>query len=177
MKHFFLPLFLIFSIHSFAQNSFPDISGITLEDKQVQLPNDTRGKLTLIGLAFSKKSDEDLRTWFQPAYTTFINPPKSSLIPVDNYDANLVFIAMLKGVANAASGKIVNKMKEGIDASLHPYVMVYEGGIGDYKQTLDFGAKDVPYFYVLDAEGHILYSTSGEYSEEKFEEIIAFFEE
>ena len=179
MKRFFaLYLLLIFSItFSAAQTSFPDLEGITLEDKSMKLPNDTKGKMTLVGLAFSKKSDEDLRTWFEPAFRTFISPPKNSLIPVEEYDVNLVFIPMLKGAAKAASGKIVQKMKEGIDPRLHSYILVYEGGIGDYKDVLNFGAKDVPYFYILDESGNILHNTSGEYSEEKFDEILALLEE
>ncbi len=159
-----------------AQDIFPKIDGNTLQDKAMSLPNDTKGKMTLVGLAFSKKSDEDLRSWFQPTYRTFIDPPKNSLIPADHYDVNIVFIPMLKGAANMASNKIIAKMKEGIDPLLHSYVLVYEGSIAEYKDSLKFGAKDVPYFYVLDNDGNIIYNTFGEYTEEKFDEILELFE-
>ncbi len=171
-------LFIFFTSQSLrAQNVFPNIDGITLLDKSMSLPNDTKGKKTLVGLAFSKKSDEDLRSWFEPAYRTFINPPKNSLIPVTDYNVNLVFIPMLKGAAKAASGKIIQKMKEGIDTSLHSYIMVYEGSINDYKDVLNFGAKDVPYFFILDEDGNIIHDTSGEYSDDKFDEITTLLEE
>lgn len=180
MKHLIVLILLISIIsisNSTAQKVFPNIDGITLEDKTMSLPNDIKGKKTIVGLAFSKKSDEYLRTWFDPAYRTFISPPTNSLIPVTNYDVNLIFIPMLKGAAKMASGKIVKKMKEGIDPRLHSYVMVYQGSLNDYKDVLNFGAKDVPYFFILDEEGNILHNTSGEYSEEKFDEITALLEE
>ncbi|QNL21513.1 hypothetical protein HZR84_06045 [Hyphobacterium sp. CCMP332] len=168
----------LFGSHNLqAQSPFPDIAGITLEDNSMTIPKDFNGKKTIVGLAFSKKSDEDLRSWFEPAYRTFIDPPKNSLIPVTDYDVNIIFIPMLKGAAKAASGKIVKKMKEGIDPRLHSYILVYEGSINDYKEVLNFGAKDVPYFFILDEEGNILHNTSGEYSDEKFDEITKLLEE
>jgi hypothetical protein len=154
-----------------AQTPFPDMEGQLLTDKKLNLPANVKGKKTLIGLAYSKKSDEDLRGWFSPAYTTFISPPKSSLFPVDHYDVNIYFVAMLRGVAGAASGKITKKMQEGIDVKLHPYVMIFDGGISEYKDVLNFGDKDKPYFYILDEEGNIIHSTSGEFTDEKMEEI------
>lgn len=170
-------LIIFTAVPSLAQTIFPEIGGFTLEDNKLSIPKDTKGKITLVGLAFSKKSDEDLRSWFEPTYRTFINPPSNSLIPVDDYDVNLVFIPMLKGAAKAAGGKITKKMKEGIDSRLHSYIMVYQGSISDYKEVLNFGAKDVPYFYILDSEGKIIHNTSGAYTEEKFDEIISLLEE
>jgi hypothetical protein len=176
---YLLTLLIIFSFSFFshAQKAFPDIEGKCLNEKMMSIPNDTKGKMTLVGIAFSKKSEEDLRTWFRPTYSTFINPPKSSLIPVDDYDVNLIFIPMLKGLAKGASGKIFSEMQEGIDKEFHPHVMLFDGNFIPYKNELNFGEKDLPYFFVLDAEGKILYETSGAYTEEKFEEITDFFVE
>ena len=44
--------------------------------KLVDLPNDTKGKYTLLGLAFSKKSEDDLNTWVEPVYWKFIDKPE-----------------------------------------------------------------------------------------------------
>lgn len=161
----------------FAQNNFPNLKAKNLLEDEVQIPVKGNEKMTLVGIAFSKKSEEDLKGWFQPAYNTFINPPKNSLIPVDSYDANVYFVAMLKGIAKSASGKIYKKMQEGVPSELHEYILLYADEFKPYKQKLDFGAKDVPYFYVLDASGEIKYSTYGEFTEEKFDEILSHFEE
>ena len=179
MKNYILAFALIIclSLYSHAQKAFPAIEGKNLNEKMMSIPNDTKGKMTLVGIAFSKKSEEALRTWFRPTYSTFINPPKSSLIPVDNYDVNLVFIPMIKGVAKGASGKIFKEMQKGIEKEFHSHVMLFDGNFTPYKDELNFGAKDVPYFYVLDAEGNILHETSGSYTEDKFEEITDLFVE
>lgn len=177
LRLIFATIFFTFAHLSQAQYQFPDIQGKCLDNSQVNIPSDTKGKMTLVGIAFSKKSEEDLRSWFQPAYRTFISPPTNSLIPVDSYDANLYFIAMLKGLAKGASGKIYKKMQDGIDKQLHPYVLLYDDNFQPYKKALDFGAKDLPYFYVLDPNGKVVYQTSGEYTEEKFDEILSKFDD
>lgn len=38
-------------------------------------------------------------------------------------------------------------------------------------KVLDFEKKDIPYFFVLDKEGRILYATSGRYSVAKMDEV------
>ena len=40
-----------------------------------------------------------------------------------------------------------------------------------YKEALDFERRDIPYFFVLDPNGKILYATSGAYSESKMDEV------
>ena len=47
---------------------FPDMVAEDVEDKKVMLPKDVAGKYTLTGLAYSKKSEDELNTWFQPVF-------------------------------------------------------------------------------------------------------------
>ena len=41
-----------------------------------------------------------------------------------------------------------------------------------YKKALNFKGRDLPYFFVLNPAGEIVYATSGKYSERKMQEII-----
>ncbi|MGK0252130.1 MAG: flagellar basal body rod protein FlgG, partial [Gammaproteobacteria bacterium] len=59
-----------------------------------------------------------------------------------------------------------------VDKKLYPYILFYSGSIKDYKSKLDFDGKDVPYFYVLDENGKIVYNTSGMYTTSKMQEIV-----
>jgi hypothetical protein len=52
--------------------SFPDMQAETVEDKMITLPADVNGKYTLLGLAYSKKSEDELNSWFQPVFEKFI---------------------------------------------------------------------------------------------------------
>ena len=70
--------FLILSIgllthlgYSQKGQSFPEINVIDLNDKALAIPNDTKGKFSLIGLAFSEAAQQDLYSWSQPVFSEF----------------------------------------------------------------------------------------------------------
>jgi hypothetical protein len=149
---------------------FPDMTAETVDDKQVNLPKDTKGKYTLLGLAYSKKSEDELNSWFQPVFETFIQRT-TGLMGGMGYDVNVYFVPMFTGVNAAATGTAKKKAAKNIDPQLLPYVLFYKGKLEPYKDALDFQHKDVPYFFVLNAEGKIIYATSGKFSDEKLEEI------
>jgi hypothetical protein len=95
MKNTFLVLFLSFqSLLLKAQigKPFPQMHAHKLDEKGVVLPDETKGKYTLLGLAYSKEAEKDLITWYQPVYETFIFKDKGGAFEVESYDVNLYFI-------------------------------------------------------------------------------------
>ncbi|MEJ2004493.1 MAG: hypothetical protein P8X57_05905, partial [Cyclobacteriaceae bacterium] len=162
---------LAFQLSSFGQvkgKSFPDMEAETIEDQVVSLPTDTQGKFTLLGLAYSKKSEDDLNTWFEPVYFKFI-AENQGLFASFGYDVNVFFIPMFTGVKAAAAGSAKKKAAENIDPRLLPHVLFYKGDLKTYKDALAFEKRDVPYFFVLDQSGKIVYATSGAYSDSKMD--------
>ncbi|SDJ94173.1 ATP10 protein [Catalinimonas alkaloidigena] len=155
---------------------FPEVSGTTLTGKSMTVPKDTQGKYTLLGLAYSKKSQDDLETWFQPVYSTFLDKNRS-MWEVSSYNVNIYFIPMISGIKEAASGKIEKRLKKELDPALQPHVLFYTGSIKEYKDALNLGKKDEPYFFVLDADGKVVYATQGAYSDKKMEEVESYLEE
>ena len=174
MKRFIVCLLFITSASiSKAQvvgKMFPGMVAETVEDKKVTLPNDLKGKYTLLGLAYSKKSEEDLNTWFQPVYQKFIQK-SSGLFESFGYDVNVYFVPMFTGVNAAAAGTAKRKAAKNIDPQLLPYILFYKGELNTYKDVLEFDKKDVPYFFVLDKEGKIIYATTGSYTSKKMDEV------
>ncbi|WMJ73448.1 hypothetical protein RCC89_09780 [Cytophagaceae bacterium ABcell3] len=168
---------LCFSTFAQTGKSFPGLVGTTLTDQEINLPVDTKGKFTLLGLAYSKKAEDDLVTWYEPVYNTFINKSSTPSLFDFDYDVNLYFVPMFTGASKAVSGKVVKKMQKNVDKKLQPYVLVYSGKIDDYKDYLDLSKKDTPYFFVLDKDGKIIYATSGEFSEDKLDQIEELVEE
>jgi len=150
--------------------TFPDMEAETVEDKKVKLPLDVKGKYTLLGLAYSKKSEDDLNTWFQPVYEKFMRK-SGGLMEGFGYDVNVYFVPMFTGVNAAATGTAKRKAIKNVDPLLLPNILFYKGELKPYKEALDFEKKDIPYFFVLDPEGKILYATSGKCSEKKLGEI------
>jgi len=149
---------------------FPDMEAETVEDKKVKLPQQAKGKYTLLGLAYSKKSEEELNSWFQPVFEKFIQKT-SGVLASFSYDVNVYFVPMFTGVNAAATGTAKRKALKNIDPQLLPYVLFYKGELKPYKDALDFEKKDIPYFFVLDPEGKIVYATSGKYTDAKMDKV------
>jgi hypothetical protein len=174
-----LMFLLAFSIVSSAQvigKMFPDMVAETSDDKKVNLPGDTKGKYTLLGLAYSKKSEDELNGWFNPVFSKFIQKSKGLMADM-GYDVNVYFVPMFTGVNAAATGTAKKKAIKNVDPQLLPYILFYKGELKTYKEALDFEKRDIPYFFVLDPTGKIVYATSGKYTDEKMDEVEAVIEE
>jgi hypothetical protein len=173
MKNLVLVLFGLFlsaAVHAQVGKQFPDMEAETVEDKKVKLPLDVKGKYTLLGLAYSKKSEDELNSWFQPVFEKFIQKTGGVLADF-SYDVNVYFVPMFTGVNAAATGTAKRKALKNIDPQLLPYVLFYKGELKPYKEALDFEKKDIPYFFVLDENGKIVFATSGKYTAQKMDQV------
>jgi hypothetical protein len=149
---------------------FPEMVAETVEDKKVTLPTDVKGKFTLIGLAYSKKSEDDLQTWFVPVFEKFVQKAEGLLAGM-GYDVNVYFVPMFTGINAAAQGTAKRKAMKNLDPQLFPYILFYKGELKKYKEELDFEKRDIPYFFVLNKEGKIVYATSGAFTTAKMDAI------
>ena len=169
MKKIILVLILVISAPeiSLAQK-FPNLIGKTLEDKIVSLPDDAIGKYTLIGLSYSKKAEEYLRSWFDPVFDKFIL--KVGMFD-DSYDVNIYFVPMFTGAKKVSFSKAFKEVKKITDQRLYSRVLFYKGAIISYKESLGMTDKEMPYFFLLDPDGNIVASYIGRFNERYFEEI------
>jgi len=167
-----LSLMLIFG-STYAQKGmvFPALTGETLDERTVTLPTDTRGKMTLVGMASSEKAEEFLRGWYEPMYNRFI--AKTGMFD-DMYDLNIFFVPMFSGGQKIGKAQVMKSMKDTKNKELFPYVLFFEGNVSDYSKTLSMEKKDLPYFFLMDEQGKILYVTSGYYSQKKMDEMDEF---
>ncbi len=149
---------------------FPNMPTETVDDKKVSLPADTKGKYTLLGLAYSKKAEDELNTWFNPVFNKFIKKA-GGLMEGMGYDVNVYFVPMFTGVNAAATGTAKRKALKNTDPQLLPYILFYKGELKSYKEALDFEKRDTPYFFVLDENGVIRFATSGGFTEEKLDQV------
>ena len=166
-------LMIFFSGTVFGQMSqtFPNMEVTKLNDESLSIPQDTKGKYTLIGMSYSKKSEDDLVTWFNPVYQTFIYKPEKPGLFGNDYDVNVYFVAMFTGANKAAAGTVKKKMRKNSDPELEPHLLFYKGQIKTFKESLKLDRKDTPYFFVLDEDGQIVYTTSGAYSQDKMDSV------
>lgn len=153
---------------------FPEMNTSTADGKVVDLPKDTKGKFTLLGLAFSKKSEDDLNTWMEPVFWKFIDKPEGKMDQLfgnQQYDVNAFFVPMFTGVKTAATKTAKKQALKKMDPRLIPSILFYRGKLKPYKEALDFKKKDIPYFFVLDESGKIIYATSGRFTDEKMAKV------
>lgn len=166
-------MLLFYSLTNSNGKTFPSLNGETLEGKSVSLPADSKGKKTLIGMAYSAKAEEALMTWYQPIFDKFVS--KVGMFDGD-YDVNLYFIPMYIGLKQVAYDASLKKLKESNRKDLFPYILFYKGELAPYDKELEMTDKEVPYFFVLDESGKILYSAKGMFTDKKMEEIEAVLE-
>ena len=172
ISSFLLTMAVVFGLNAQVGDQFPELAAETVNDDLITLPNDTKDKFTLVGLAYSKKSEKDLETWLIPIYNKFVyKPEKPSLFSAYAYDINVFFIPMFTGINAAAQGTAKRQAIKNMDPKLHENVLFFKGQLKPYKNTLGFSKKDVPYFFVIDKSGKIVYATSGAFSESKMDEI------
>ena len=153
-------------------DAFPAMEAESLSNEFINLPEDVGGKYTILGLAYSKKSEKALQSWFEPGYNQFIYEPETPSLFAGRYDVHLYFIPMFTGAKRPAYKKVMKKVEATIDVRLRPYVLFYKGTIREYKNALNFAGKDIPYFFILDPAGKIIHMTSGFYSDRKMQEIV-----
>ena len=165
-----LPLLLLFPLLSSAQKSepFPTIEVFNLNEEKLVIPDDTKGKFTLVGVAFSEDAQEDLYSWSQPVFSEFMDDNNlSSLV----YDPHVHLILMFTGANQIAYKKAKDQITEGTDASLKDNVVLYKGKMEDYRKTLKMKDRKKPYFFVLDKSGKIIYTAEGRYSKKVLQEV------
>lgn len=164
----FVLVFLCLGTQAQVGTVFPELTGETLEESQVSLPSSTLGKVTLIGLAYSKKSEDILKTWYTPMYDKFVL--KRGMFD-SMYDVNMYFVPMYTGAKKIAYESTLKELRESSRKDLFPYILFYKGSMEPYTEALKMVEKNLPYFFVLDEEGKIVYATSGLYSEKKMSNI------
>ncbi len=172
MTKFLLTIVLVWtSIVAQAQQVFPVLHCETLADKTIIIPTDVQGKKSVICLAMSPKAEKTLRSWNNPLYNALIAEGMGGLMGGRMYDANLCFVGMLKGIAKLGLNETKKQAKKEVEKKLHNNFMVSDDDVKTLMSALNITDVKEPHFFVLDADGKVIYHTQGEYSIEKLNEI------
>ena len=150
--------------------TFPAIYGQTLADKYIELPI-KNGKKTVVGIAYSRAAEADLKKWLNPLYNTFMVKEGSTknFDVAEIYDVNFVFIPVIAGLKN-----VIEDFKASTDKEFWPYVMdTQKTDIKKLKEALKAKDEKIPYFYVLEDSGKIIEMVSGAFKEEKMDKLEA----
>ena len=147
---------------------FPEIIVKTLDDREVNVPKDIKGKHAFIAVAFKRKAEADMTSWLPHVYYKFI--AKTGMFD-KLYDVNVYIIPMFSGTKKEVAELAKKKLKKETDETLFPYVLFYKGKLKKYTDALGIKDKKLPYFFLLDKNGKIIYHTSGRWTYKKMEKI------
>jgi hypothetical protein len=182
MKNLFFILTIAFTVKAFAQNGkgqmYPSMTGETFDGKTISIPEQTNGKISIIGVCFSKAAEADLKTWLNPIYNMFVVKKDTNdfMSAAANYDVNFYFIPMLNKANQILATTSKEKIRKETDKEFWPYLIFYTGSIKPYKEDLSIKDADLPYFFVLDKNGKIIHVEHGKYTTQKMDRIEEFIE-
>ena len=124
---------------------FPSMDAETVEDKKVNLPGDVKGKYTLLGLAYSKKSEDELNTWFEPVFSKFVQKPSGLMAGMDSFEQQAFELITSKAKEVFDPKKEDPKTRDKYGAGLGEQLMMArrlcEAGVGFV--TIHFGGWDM----------------------------------
>jgi hypothetical protein len=165
-----LGLSLLFMRDAGAQKgaTFPTLEGEVLSGEAIVLPGERRSKPLLVGMAYSKKAETDLKTWYNPMFNTFVL--KRGIMD-HLYDVDLYMIPMFTGMKQAAYETSKKKLQEDNRNDLFPHIVFYRGSISPFDKVLNMTDKAKPYFFVINSSGTVVYATNGPYTSKKQEQI------
>ena len=127
MKNLLAIILFVFGLNSFAQGGkgvmFPNLQGETFDGKMITIPKMTNGKFSLIGICFSKKAEEELKTWLNPVYNMFVVKKDTNdfFSAAVNYDVNFYFVPMLNAVNQILEKNSKKDIKAGTDKEFWPH--------------------------------------------------------
>ncbi len=168
MKYILVAIFIsIFSFESKAQ-VIENIAGETIDHKRITIPEDVKGKYTLLCFASSTKAQKDLESWLDPVYQKFI--AKTGIMD-DMFDVNVFFIPLVKGSNQMFAENMKRKFRETAQSDLRPHVLFSESNTEQLISSLKMSSGEIPYLFLLDKDAKIIYRTNGGYTEDKFDKI------
>lgn len=166
------PLYIglvLFAIHAApAQGTFPPLSGETLDGRARSVPDEAAHGYTLVILAFGKGAQKDLEAWYEPAYLRFI--AKHGLMAA-TYNCEVWFVPVFVGVNKAAYEPTIKRLRRTAEPGMADHVLFFKGEFDPIREQLGLQRNDVPYFFVVDASGHIVHRTEGAFSVDKLDAI------
>ena len=167
LKNGFFLLAVVISTNVLAQ-TFPSIATETPKGETLTLPEGLNGKKSVLFLAFTQKAEEQLDNWYAPVYTLFLDKSGFNALA---FDCHVKLVMMFTGPAQAAAEKVIAKIRKNVAEDMNDYLLFYQGDFRAGMKELGLKKKDDCYVMVLDEQGKVIYTETGNYSESKLEKV------
>ncbi len=150
-----------------ADQEFPTLEAKLLSGERVTFPDVAKGQVAFISMVFEKRGKYMKPQLQSNAWQVFW---QDSL-----QDKGIPFyeIPMMSGGFWLASGWINSGMRSGLDAEMQRKVACFYGAKLKYAEVLNIEDITECYVCVLDESGKIIYSSTGEITDEKKRALLA----
>jgi len=160
-------MFLLLSSGLRAQ-TFPTLTGELVSGAVVELPGKPKTPLIVIALAYSQKAQAELEAWYEPAFLRFV--AKHGLF-ANAYRTELYFVPLFTGANKAAYEPSMKRFRKSATPETADRVVFVRTGLELVRDALGLHDKDIPYFFVVDAQGRIVHREQGRFTEDKLDAI------
>ncbi len=142
--------------------SFPIIEASNLEGKKVLLPQDLEGTLNVVIIAFQRQQQSLVDTWIQFLEVLMNKTPNFSFYELPTIRSGIPFLRFI----------VDSGMRAGIpDKNARERTITIYTKKKKFRQRLDIPNEDTIYIFLIKKDGHILWRSEGEFTEQKANEL------
>jgi hypothetical protein len=142
--------------------AFPTVQAKNLEGNPTTIPDDAKGKVTLVAVAFLQQSQGQLDSWLNPFYEKFGKRDDFMFYEIPMIAGGYVF---MKPIINGG-------MRGGLPQFKHKHVVTFFGDVKQYSDTLNIDPA-FGHAFLLDKEGKIQWQNKGYAEKEALEEMFS----
>ncbi len=168
LNRFLVFLFILITPSICDSQIIDHFSGTTISNKKVEIPLIQKDKFSLLFFAISPKSQKDLESWLDPIYQKYI--AKTGIMD-DAFDVNVFFVPLIKSTNTSLIELVKRKFRENTQEDFKSHILFLDTPSEKIISDLRLTDQNIPYIFLLNKEGKILFRSSGAYSDEKFDQI------
>lgn len=143
---------------------FPTISAENLNKEPITLPDDLAGNPALVLVAFKRQQQTNINTWLDQLETIEQAIPGVRVIETPTISS--LYWGWMAGFIDGG-------MRSGIpDPDARARTITLYTNVNKFREALGLESKDTIYAILLDEEGRVLQIAEGDYSTEKFAQLL-----
>ena len=141
----------------------PKLHGRTLDEKDIVLPDEAAGKVTMLVISLSRKAGEQSGSWREHFADDFASDPH----------VTYYVTAMLQSAPSFIRGMIRSGIRKGTPAVAQSHVLTSAADESPWKQYLQIKDDTVPAILLLDPSGHVRWSYDGAFDSDHYRDLNA----
>ena len=141
----------------------PKVEGESFSGHHVLLPDDTKGKVTILVFGFTKASKGPTSIWAQKTLAEFGS----------NDGFELYQLPVLEDVPRLIRGMVISGIKKGVPENTRDHFVPIVQGEADLKKFVNYKEPDDAYLVILDPAGQVVQQLHGIFSDAAYVQLRA----